>query len=470
MLRIPKSYYSIKLLFDCITITLAFSLAHHYVYALYVGKYLVNKMLLFILLNSCFSWYIISKLLPLYEESRSRVFAAEMVVLLKAIIAQVIVTGFVLFFFFEQSVSARHFLIIYTFVLTILIPIERLIIRYAAAHKRAAKGWNTKNVLIVGAGQLGMQFYNTIINNAKFGYQIIGFVDDTKKPFLNGQYLGTIDELETIIQQYDAEEVIVALPNSAIAKIEKTIYLSERYAKRVRIIPDFYRFGSGHFKVTNFGDFPLITVRSLPLDDAENKIFKRIIDIFFTALLLIFCFSWLMPLIAILIKLNSKGPVFFKQERWGLNNKKIVCYKFRSMVIDSKDIDDNGKYLQATKNDSRITMVGKFLRKTNLDELPQLINVLLGNMSLVGPRPHPIPLNMESKDLIQHYMLRHLVKPGITGWAQINGARGETDTTNKMQQRINFDLWYIENWSIWLDFQIITQTVINMIKGDAMAY
>jgi putative colanic acid biosynthesis UDP-glucose lipid carrier transferase len=158
------------------------------------------------------------------------------------------------------------------------------------------------------------------------------------------------------------------------------------------------------------------------------------------------------------------------QERWGRDNKKIKAYKFRSMRADSKTVDETGKYLQATQNDPRITKVGKFLRKTNLDELPQFWNVLKGEMSVVGPRSHPTPLNLESKDKVHLYMLRHLVKPGITGWAQVNGYRGETKDLSKMQKRIDYDIWYIENWSFFLDIQIIFMTVWNMVRGEENAY
>ena len=183
-----------------------------------------------------------------------------------------------------------------------------------------------------------------------------------------------------------------------------------------------------------------------------------------------FIFSWLFPIISLLIKFSSKGPIFFKQQRWGLNNKLITCYKFRSMVVSSNDLDENGKYMQATKNDPRVTKIGKFLRKSNLDELPQFFNVLLGAMSVVGPRPHPVPLNMISKNSVENYMMRHWVKPGITGWAQVNGYRGETSKPYLMKKRVEFDLWYIENWTLWSDLQIIVQTLVNMVKGEKNAF
>jgi putative colanic acid biosynthesis UDP-glucose lipid carrier transferase len=215
---------------------------------------------------------------------------------------------------------------------------------------------------------------------------------------------------------------------------------------------------------------PVVNVGHLPLDKKENRILKRIFDIIFSVIFFLTIGIILFPIIALIIKLTSKGPIFFKQERWGHGNKKITCYKFRSMIKNSSDIDDDGKYNQAFKDDPRITLIGRILRKTNLDELPQFWNVLIGNMSVVGPRPHPTPLNLESMHTVDNYMLRHLVLPGISGLAQVNGCRGETKTTEEMQRRVDFDLYYIHRWSFWLDIQIIIQTMVNIVRGDQNAY
>ncbi len=197
---------------------------------------------------------------------------------------------------------------------------------------------------------------------------------------------------------------------------------------------------------------------------------KRLMDVLLASVLFVFVFSWLFPLIALLIKITSKGPIFFKQERIGLDNKKIFCYKFRSMVVDSCDTDSKGKYHQAVKNDPRITKVGCILRKTSMDEFPQFWNVLIGNMSVVGPRPHPVALDRESEGIITNYQLRHLVKPGITGIAQVKGYRGPTYDVHLMQKRINHDVWYIKNWNLLLDVKIIMLTVSCILRGDINAY
>jgi putative colanic acid biosynthesis UDP-glucose lipid carrier transferase len=236
------------------------------------------------------------------------------------------------------------------------------------------------------------------------------------------------------------------------------------------MLPDLTDFTVSSVFIQNIGQLPVVNIGFLPLDKKENKIAKRIFDILFASTFFLTIGIFIFPLIAFIIKITSKGPVFFKQERWGINNKKITCYKFRSMVKDSSDLDAVGNYNQATKDDPRITTIGKLLRKTNLDELPQFWNVLLGNMSVVGPRPHPTPLNIESAQTVDNYMLRHLVLPGITGLAQVNGCRGETKTTEEMQRRVNFDLYYIHRWSFWLDLQIIIQTVVNIFRGDQNAY
>ena len=198
--------------------------------------------------------------------------------------------------------------------------------------------------------------------------------------------------------------------------------------------------------------------------------FKKKLRPVFTLLLFVAVFSWLWPLLALLIKCLSPGPVFFKQERWGMKNSAIVCYKFRSMVKESRDVDENGRYQQATRDDKRITRLGGFLRRNNLDELPQFINVLKGDMSVVGPRPHPTPMNLEVKDSIQHYQLRHLIKPGITGWAQVNGFRGETSNPDLLRKRVELDIWYIENWSFLLDFRIVLALRLADAQGASQAY
>lgn len=197
---------------------------------------------------------------------------------------------------------------------------------------------------------------------------------------------------------------------------------------------------------------------------------KRFIDIITSIILIILVYSWVYPIIAAIIKYTSRGPIIFKQKREGVDKKVFYCYKFRTMVADSRDVDASGKYLQATWNDRRITKIGFFLRKTSLDELPQLINVLKGDMSLVGPRPHPIPLNREMEKLIQGYNLRHLVKPGITGLAQISGYRGETKLIEDMRRRVEYDINYIKKWKGSTDFVILYKTIINIITGDPQAY
>ncbi len=203
---------------------------------------------------------------------------------------------------------------------------------------------------------------------------------------------------------------------------------------------------------------------------ANTSAFKRILDILFTIFLFIFIFSWLFPIIAIILKITSKGPVFFKQERVSLNNKIIKLYKFRSMVVESRDIDAHGNFCQAIKNDPRITKFGAFLRKTSLDELPQFWNVLKGEISIVGPRPHPVSLSLASQSIIEQYSLRLLIKPGITGWAQINGFRGPTHEISLMQQRIDHDIWYINNWTLFLDTKIIFLTILHIFLENENVY
>jgi putative colanic acid biosynthesis UDP-glucose lipid carrier transferase len=218
-------------------------------------------------------------------------------------------------------------------------------------------------------------------------------------------------------------------------------------------------------EIDTIGLISVINLNILPLDKWENKLLKNIFDVLFSILFFITIGFWLLPIIWILVRITSKGPVIYKQERWGLNNKPIICYKFRTMYIN--DVQDS--FNQTSRHDPRITPLGNILRKFSLDELPQFWNVLKGEMSVVGPRPHPTPMNIASMETVNNYLKRHIVKPGISGWAQINGSRGEVRTHQEMEQRVNFDLYYIHRWSFTLDLQIILQTIIKMLR-DQGAY
>jgi len=424
---------------------------------------------LVVLLTSLTTWFISARAMDLYADFRLRPFSIEWIVFLKALVLYTLVGSFLSFQLIRYNPIGHWDLLLNSFLMFILLPAQKLAIRIALKRFRNSDSVKRK-VLIVGAGETGMNFYKDYVKNEKYGYSLAGFIDDVKQPTLNGHYLGKTSELDKVIANYELDDIVVAMPITQESQIQNIVTIGEKEGKRIRIIPDYQRYGSGKLKVDRLGSLPIITLRSLPLDVVDNKIYKRLFDIVFSVIVITLIFSWLFPIIALLIKIGSKGPVFFKQERWGLNNKVIICYKFRSMVAASTDIDENGKYRQASKNDPRITPIGKFLRKSNLDELPQFLNVLLGTMSVVGPRPHPVPLNIASKDSIENYMIRHWVKPGITGWAQVNGYRGETRVPPLMQKRVEHDVWYMENWTFWLDLQIIVQTLVNMVKGEKNAF
>lgn len=254
-------------------------------------------------------------------------------------------------------------------------------------------------------------------------------------------------------------------------EMRRWVNLADQYCVRLRFVPQYQNANMSQnpmihsFHKEYINELEVISLRREPLNNLSEKIRKRVFDILFSSFVIVFILSWLTPIIALLIKLESRGPVFFKQFRSGEDNKPFLCYKFRSMTVHSKNEES-----QAVKNDARITKLGAFLRKTSLDELPQFFNVLKGTMSIVGPRPHPLWLNDKYRDSIDKYMARHFIKPGITGWAQVNGCRGETTDALQMKRRVKYDMWYLENWSLMFDVRIVFQTIINIIHGDENAY
>ena len=422
----------------------------------------------FLLLCLLIIYFFSSRTTGLYDEFRSRNYSYELLLIVKNICVQV-VSVIVILFLLKESELSRYFVFIYSGLLLILLGLSKYLVRRLLIAFRM-KGRNIRKLLIIGAGEVGRDFYELSLKNPHFGYKIIGFLDDKSKTFLNGQYLGKISELEKVLNQKNVDDVIIALPNYATEKLEEVIKTCERHTTRIRIIPDYFKFVSSKYNVSTFGNFPIISVREDRINELHWRILKRGFDFIFAFSLFTFLFSWFFPIVMILQKLLNPGPIFYKAKRWGRKNKEFICYKFRSMVPCENSNSINGRHNHTTKTDPRVTNFGKFLRISNIDELPQFWNVLKGDMSVVGPRPHDILENIEIKDQIKLYMYRHIVKPGVTGWAQVNGYRGGTDKLELMQRRTDYDVWYIENWSFGLDLQIIALTVWNMLKGDENAY
>jgi len=414
-------------------------------------------------------WFVMSVFSKIYFEKRSNKFAEEMVQMIYHAILFIVSLSSVLFFLNLNHKFPSKFVLVFANILTFLAILSKYAIR-KKIHAYLNKGIFYDQVLLVGSTKAAEEFIDAVKKYYYYGYKCIGYIDDQNQLKKECAYLGNLNDLHTILRTTEIDEVFIALPTGENEKIQNCIAICDGLNIKVRILPNLSEFTSSSVYINNIGLLPVVNVGDLPLDKRENRLLKRSFDIVFSLLFFILLGSFIFPLLAIIIKLSSKGPIFFKQERWGLNNKRITCYKFRSMYKESSDIDDDGNFQQAFKDDPRITLIGKILRKTNMDELPQFWNVLIGNMSVVGPRPHPTQLNIQSMELVDNYMLRHMVIPGITGLAQVNGCRGETRTTEDMQKRVNFDLYYIQRWNFWLDLQIIIQTVINIFRGDQNAY
>ncbi|MGF1717048.1 undecaprenyl-phosphate glucose phosphotransferase [Photobacterium chitinilyticum] len=361
-------------------------------------------------------------------------------------------------FSFEMFSSVQHqvmWLVITWVVLLFYRRSLKLCLRLARVH-----GYNSRQIAIVGAGQLGQELAKRIDESPWMGFNIVGHYDtpdyiQSEHPLPIANIEGDLDKLVQDVKASKIDRVYIALPVSKQSYIAKLVNELADTTASVMYLPDVFTFELLHARSDNLGGLPVISIYSSPMD-GSNRITKRIFDLAVGAMILALI-AVPMLFIAIAVKVTSSGPVFFKQNRYGIDGKAIKVWKFRSMSV----MENGDKVTQATKDDNRLTSIGGFLRRTSLDELPQFINVIQGSMSIVGPRPHAVAHNEEYRKLINGYMLRHLVKPGITGWAQINGWRGETDTLEKMEKRIEFDLDYIRNWSVFLDAKIVFLTIFK---------
>lgn len=357
-------------------------------------------------------------------------------------------------------------LLLYTYLSTaLLIGFSRLLMAQVYGYMTKTDMAHTRYV-IVGTGPAATALYQTMSTNEHLGTKFMGFFDEqvaAQHPY-RSQVRGGLDELKNYCLQHSIDEIYYTLPLTDRGQLDDLSEFADDNFVYFRIVPDFSAIVQKEVNMYFYHNVPMISIRKEPLELASNRAIKRIFDVVFSLAVILLIFPVLFPLIALAIKLESKGPVFFKQLRPGKKNRLFVCYKFRTMRVN------NNTELQATKNDPRITRVGGFLRKTNLDELPQFFNVLLGDMSVVGPRPNLVSQLEHYSKLISKYKMRHFVTPGITGYAQVSGYRGETKELRLMEKRVEYDVQYMENWSFMMDMKIIFLTVWNMIKGEKNAY
>lgn len=321
-----------------------------------------------------------------------------------------------------------------------------------------------KPVIIIGANTLGQELKKHMDGQMILGYKVVGFFDDNSPIDLKQPLSGNLDEAIVYAKKNRIKEVFCVLPDSCLPKIHSLMREADREMIRFKMVPDIQDYFKKNVTVQWFGHLPILSARTEPLEIKINQVLKRGFDLLISSLVIIFILSWVIPLLGLLIKLGSPGPVFFRQLRSGKDNEPFYCLKFRSMVVNAE-----ADLVQATKKDDRITRLGAFIRKNSIDELPQFINVFLGEMSVVGPRPHMLQHTAEYSALIDQFMVRHLVLPGITGWAQVKGFRGQTIAQDSMEERVKADIWYLENWSLLLDMKIVFLTAWHVIIGNENA-
>jgi len=455
-----RYFWVIHFIGDLFIINFAFLLSYYLKFdtLMFSDKY----KFLFIIFNGI--WVLVSLFLKLYALKRLTRLDRVLLNLFNAFIFNAIIISAILFSLKASDFSREHLYVTYALLFGLIMLWRYSAIKLIYLFRKS--GYNYKRVIIVGGNEVAKQLYTYFISDDVLGIKVKGIFSDTDISFDIKDNIRTasLNDLESFALDNDVDEIYYSMPLTYTQKIKSLVDFCDKNMIRFKIVPDFRGFLFKRVNIDFFDDVPVVTLRAEPLTDITNRFFKRVFDILFSTVVIIFILTWLFPIIAILIKLSSKGPVLFRQARSGVGNTEFMCYKFRSMI---QSVDADAK--QAFKGDNRITKIGAFLRKSSLDEFPQFINVFMGDMSIVGPRPHMLLHTEEYSALINKYMVRQLVKPGITGAAQIKGYRGETKELKDMEGRVRLDVWYIENWSLSVDINIIFYTVWNIFKGDENA-
>ena len=420
----------------------------------------LNINFIFFGIYLAFIWIIISFFSRFYEVYR---FTTPVEILTKIAKQSVIFILLIIayFPFNKEFVFSGKAIALYSISLFSVIILIKSLFFYYLKKYRIVTGNNFRNAIIIGYTNEALDLKKIFDERPDYGYRFKGFFSDKK---VNENIEGKIASIKTYCIENKIDEIYCSLNEISDEKLKDLVEFGDNNSIVVKFIPDSKAIFSKNLKIDYYELFPVLSLQKTALHDPLIKNFKRGFDFIFSLFVIILVLSWLTPLMALLIKLESRGPVFFKQSRPGLDEQEFLCYKFRSMQVNVTTEKE------ASRNDPRVTRIGRFIRKTSIDELPQFFNVLLGDMSVVGPRPHLWSQNKNYGNRIKKYMVRHYVKPGITGLAQVKGCRGEIETDNDMINRIKYDVYYIENWSLLMDIKIIIQTVINIFKWEEKAY
>lgn len=406
------------------------------------------------------SWIFVSFFSNFYEVYR---FSTPVEILTKVVKQCVFFLFLVIAFFpfYKKAIFSGNAIAKYIVTLFFVIVLLKTLLFYYIKKYRIITGNNYRNTIIIGYSTESKDLKNIFENRPDYGYNFKGFFSDKKE---NQNVVGKIEAVKEFCLRENIDEVYCSLNEINNEKLKDLVDFTDENNIVLKFIPDTKAIFSKNLKINYYELFPVLTLQKTPLHDPVIENFKRFFDLFFSLFVVFIVLSWLTPILALIIKIESKGPIFFKQSRPGLDEKEFICYKFRSMKLNGTTEQE------ASRNDPRVTKIGRFIRKTSIDELPQFFNVLLGDMSVVGPRPHLWSQNKTYGKSVKKYMVRHYVKPGITGLAQVKGCRGEIETDDDMIKRIKYDVFYIENWSFLLDIKIIVQTVVNIFKGEEKAY
>lgn len=469
----PKVIRLLKFLnvfIDIFTLNIAMLAAY---YILWGTKYSEFRSMLpyFLIINFC--WLFVQSYFRIYDNYIQRNSVSIYNRLLKALTVfyLTVVAACVLSLRDEfSSEELRLHMLFYIYVLSIFtfaVLLDRFVLLIIRKRYRGKIAISKKKIVIVGDNNSINELYLLLNAQEDSHYNVLGvFHDVDNLADANPIYRGSTEDCIDFLRQHQVDEVFCTMSGLSRDGVKLLMREADKRLVRFRMVPTYLSFFyGGTVQISMYQNVPIIAGRREPLEDLPNAALKRLFDVCFSLIVISCILSWLLPILAILVKLSSKGPVFFKQERSGRDNKAFYCLKLRTMKVNGQSDEK-----QASKGDSRVTKIGAFLRKTSLDELPQFFNVLVGNMSVVGPRPHMLKHTQDYAILIDQFMVRHFVKPGITGWAQVSGYRGETKTTEDMEKRVEADVWYLENWSFLLDLKIIFLTVWNIIRGEKNAY